>query len=220
MIGNAQQKAYTDGSILNAIFSEDEIANIDKNSGLTEAKASWAQGLSALSGIKSFLDGEANPLGLHKDFLARVQTDVPGTGNNVHKDSFNYFADMLIPGGANPGGQLEVAKDKYDIAYAQYEKVQINNDSIKGELQSQRRLYGDRLREIAGAEFSEDPDSEYYTPEDNQGGQIYLQLQSIEYARLSIEHNQQEIENLEQQIKNEIERRGKEHNINNLISKT
>lgn len=219
-IGNAQQKAYTDGSVLNAIFSEDETASIDRNSGLIEAKASWAQGLSALSGIKSFLDGEANPLGLHKDFLALVQTDVPGTGDNVHKDSFNYFADLLIPGGATPGGQLKVAKDKYDIAYAQYEKVQINNDSIKGELQSHRRLYGERLREIAGAAFSEDPDSEYYTPEDNEGGQIYLQFQNIENARLSIEHNRQEIENLEQQVKNEIERRGKEHNINNLISKT
>jgi len=225
VIGDAQQKAYTDGSILNAIFSEDALADIDQNSGLVEAKASWAQGLSALSGVKSFLDGEANPLGLDNNFLALVQTDVPGTpGDNKHKDSFDYFADMLIPGGDENhlAGPLGNANIKYNKAVAQYEKVQMYKDTIAGELDSQRGLFGNRLRAISGAEYPDppNPDSEYHTPEYNEGSEIYIQFRNIELANLRIRHNQQEIDNLEQQIRNEIERRGKEHDIRNLIGQT
>jgi len=221
VIGQAQQKSYTEGNKLNEIFPE-ETNPADPDSGLTEAKAGWATGLSSLSSVKSFLDGNSNPLGLDKDFLALVQTDIPGTGNNLHKDSFNYFADMLIPGGATPGGSLKVAYDRYDLAYNQYEKVRFNEDSIKSELQTQRHQFGDRLRAIAGAEYPDPPNpySEYHTPEDNTGGEIYLQLHNIELSRKRIEHNHQEILNLEAQIRNEIERRGKEHNINDLIQDT
>ncbi len=219
VIGQAQQKSYTEGNKLNEIFPGEINPN---DSGLTEAKAGWAAALSSLSSVKAFLDGNTNPLGLDKNFLALVQTDVPGTTYNVHKDSFNYFAEMLIPGGATPGDSLKVAKDKYDLAYSHYEKVQFNEDSIKSELQTQRRQFGDRLRAIAGAEYPgpPNPSSEYHTPENNVGGEIYLQLQNIELAGKRIEHNQQEISNLEAQIRNEIERRGKEHNINDLIQDT
>jgi len=140
VIGQAQQKSYTEGNKLNEIFPGE--INPD-DSGLTEAKAGWAAELSSLSSVKSFLDGNANPLGLDKDFLALVQPD-----KCQYKDSYDYFADMLIPGGATPGGLLKVAKDKYDLAESQYEKVRFNEDSIKSELQTQRHHFGDRLRAI------------------------------------------------------------------------
>lgn len=203
---------------MSGIFPESELTNIDANSGLVEARAGWAQGLSALSGVKSFLDGNANPLGLDQDFLALVQTDVPGTSTvNLHKDSFDYFADMLIPGGSDPDGPLKVAYDKYLASYQQYEKVQLYKETIQSELAAQKDRFETRLVEIVGVP-PEDPG--YETPEDNVGSEINLQLRNIEIARLRIEYNRQEITNLQQQIEHEIERRGKVAGINNLIAQT
>ena len=222
VIGEAQQKSYTDGSILNGIFTVDQLAQADPPSGLVEARASWAQGLSALSGIKSFLDGNANPLGLDKGFLALVQPDlVPGTcqGSN---DSYDCFANLLLPGGQNPGGPLGDAKAKYDLAFAQYEKVRLNSDALQAELEKQRGEFGTRLHEIVGVEFSivPPPKAEYSTPEKNVGSDIYIQRQNIDLASLCIKHNQQEIDNLNMQIQIETDRRGQEKGINDLIGQT
>jgi len=163
----------------------------------------------ALSGVKSFLDGKANPLGVDKDFLALVQSD--------NQDSFGYFKSKLIPDGKTSSGQLGVAKEKYDMAVAQYEKVQVNKDSIAGELEAQRSKFDDRLRAIVGAEYGT---LAYETPEKNTGGEISIQLKNIELAINRIGHNAQEIKNLESQIQNEIERRGKEIGINNRMADT
>lgn len=163
----------------------------------------------ALSGVKSFLDGKANPLGVDKDFLALVQSD--------NQDSFGYFKSKLIPDGKTSSGQLGVAKEKYDMAVAQYEKVQVNKDSIAGELEAQRSKFDDRLRAIVGAEYGT---LAYETPEKNTGGEISIQLKNIELAINRIGHNAQEIKNLESQILNEIERRGKEIGINNRMADT
>lgn len=218
LIGKAQQRAYTEGNVLSAIFPAADLANIDNNSGLVEARAGWAQGLSALSGVKSFVDGNASPLGLDENFLALVQTEVPGTSQtNLHKDSFDRFAELLIPGGADPAGALKVAWEKYTAAYQQYEKVQMFQDTIQRELAAQKDRFETRLFEICGVPPT---NPEYNTPEDNEGSEINLQIHNITLAKHRIDHNTTEITNIQQQIEHEIERRGKEAGINDLIGQT
>ena len=216
LIGQLQQRSYTDGQILNGIFTEAELSMLPETAGLDEARSGWAQALTTLSMVKGFLDGDANPLGLAPDFLALVQND--------SGDSYGYFKNLLIPGGdANGlGGALGDAMIKYNAALASYDTFRHYQDRLADELIGQRRQHADRLRAIVGCEYPEAPDplSCYYTPEDNEGGEIYQQLQNIELARLRIERNQQEIENLQQQIEIEIDRRGKEAGVNDLIAKT
>jgi hypothetical protein len=216
VIGTMQQRAYTDGRILNGIFSDAELALLPDYSGLSEARAGWAQGLSSLSTTKGFLDGDANPLGLSPDFLALVQND--------NGDSYGFYEGLLIPGGDSNhlGGALGDAYIKYQDALASYDTFRHYQDRLADELDGQRRSHGDRLRAIVGCEYPEapDPDSCYHSPESNEGGEIYQQLKNIEQARLRIAHNAQEVENLQRQIEIEIERRGREAGVNDLIAKT
>jgi len=219
LIGSVQQKAYLDGNILEGIFPASDLAVVDAGSGLKEARASWQQGLSSLSSVMGFLDGNTNPLGLDKEFLALVQGDLLGVST---PDSYDYFENLLIPNGLNPSGPLGDALTKFQAAKGAYQTFKVNQDTIFTELQGQRVQYGNRLREIVGAVYptATNPSPKYATPELNTGGQIYGQLQNIELAKSRIAKNQQQINNLNQQIKHEIERRGKEAGINDLIAQT
>lgn len=216
VVGAAQQRGYTDGQVLNGMFSEAELAGADRYSGLKEARAGWAQGLTSLSGIKSFLDGKANPLGLDPDFLALVQND--------NGDSYGYFEEIFLGNGtdATLSGALGDAFDKYQQALSSYATFRQYQDQIGTELLSQRRQFADRLRAIVGCPYPDPPavTSCYHTPDLNASGEIYLQLQNIALARLRIVKNQQEIANLQQQVEHEIDRRGKEHGITNLMAQT
>lgn len=216
VVGAAQQRGYTDGEILNGMFSEAVLSAADRYSGLKEARAGWAQGLTSLSGIKSFLDGKANPLGLDPDFLALVQND--------SGDSYGYFEGLFLGKGtdATLSGALGDAFSKYQQALTSYTTFRQYQDKIGAELLSERGQFADRLRAIVGCPYPDPPSATscYYTPNLNSGGEIYLQLQNIDLARLRISKNQQEIANLRQQVENEIERRGKEHGINDLMAQT
>jgi hypothetical protein len=216
VIGEAQQKAYTDGIILHSIFFEtsddlDQIPGL-ANSGITAARAGWARGLSALSSAKSFLEGDVNPLGFDRDFLALTYTLLP-SGGQKFSDSYSFFQNELF----RDNGPLETALDKHVAAKDAHKTYQIHLDEMAGELAAIRTECEDRLREIFGIHPG-DPD--YFTSDPGDGSEIWVQMINIDLARLRIVHNRQEIRNREAQIRHEIERRGQEHNINNLISQT
>ncbi|MFO0795418.1 MAG: hypothetical protein U0586_15305 [Candidatus Brocadiaceae bacterium] len=209
IIRDIQQRSYTEGAILNGLIKD--MNQIDEYSGLGAAHGGWAQALSSLSGVKAFLEGKANPLGLDKDFLALVQKK-PSAG---YDDTFGYFAKTLMD---DKDGPLQDAYKKWQDAVAQYQKVMENRDTIAQYLTDNRSRYENRLLEITGASSMDDP--EYKTPWDNTGSEIYQQIQNINLAKLKINKNTQEIANLNKQIEIEIERQGKEHGINNLIEDT
>ncbi len=218
IIGKWQQKCYTDGTILNGIFPNIIAPN---KSGLDEARASWGQGLAELTGVKSFLEGNANPLGLDLGFLALIQTDLEPDGQTTN-DTYDYFAKLLIPDGLTPSASLGDAYTKYENAQNQYDKVRMNQDAVKTELGAQRTQFDDRLFQIVGEDIE---DLEAYNeafkhPEEHPGSEIAIQTQGIELAKLTIDHNEQETKNLRKEIENELERRGTEANENNLIGKT
>lgn len=212
IIGHIQQQSYTDGTILEGLITNTP----DDNSGLITARAGWRQALSAMSNLHAFLDGNNNPIGLDKDFLALVQTPFVSSQDS-HEDSYDFFKKLLLPDGSTPSGPLGVAFQKYTKACDDYKTFRTSQDTIGGELEGLRSKFGDRLTRIAGAARES---SEYATPEDNQGGEIYIQLESIKLAQLRMKHNEAEIKVLQGQVNNEIERRGKENNINDLIAKT
>lgn len=215
VVGEAQQRGDTDSQVLNGMFKESDLPDI-AGSGLKEARDGLAQALTSLSGIKSFLDGKANPLGLDPDFLALVQND--------NGDTFDYFKSHFLGKDTKNTltGPIGDARAKYEQAKQSYETFRQYQDRIGDELLSHRRQFADRLRAIAGCPYPDPPDktSCYHNPERNSGGEIYLQLKNIELAKQRIEKNAREIANLNSQIVNEIERRGEEQHINNLMAQT
>lgn len=215
LIRDIEQRSYTEGTILNGLIEDSD--QVDDKSGLEAAQASWAQALSSLSGIKSFIDGGKNPLGLDKDFLVLVQADLSGT----YVDTFDYFVQTLIPYGDEPKGALGDANKKLEKAKDQYDKVMTNGDQLAAELKNNRNMYEKRLLEITGALYNpDDPDPEYDTPEDNEGSEIFQQNKNIELAIGNIKINKQEIENLNKEIEIEIERQEENERTENLIAQT
>lgn len=219
VIGRAQQRFYTDGVVLEGIFPDSIYGTEDaEQSGLILAWQGWAQALADLSGAKGFVAGDTNLFGLPDDFLALVQYE--------DGDSYDYFEQQLIPGGSESGlsGALADAFNRYSTARASYQTFRTYQDQVWVELEQQRIHYGDRLRSIVGCAVpAVDPTPagcDYATPQENVGGEIYLQLMNIQQAQLRIQKNLLEQENLQKQIEHEIERRGKEHDINDLMAKT
>ncbi len=216
IVDEAQQHGYTDFQVLlNGPLQEIDLTNVD-GSGLKEARAGWNQALTGLNGIKSFLTGKANPLGLDPDFLVLVQNEAGST--------FDYFKQHFLGGGTRDRltGVIGEARTQHIAARNSYRTFRQSQDTIGDTLLSHRRQFADRLRAIAGCPYPDPPDprSCYHTPENNTGSEIYHQLQNIELAKSRIRRNAQEITNLNRQIEIEIERRGRESRTNNLIAHT
>ncbi len=231
LIARTQQRLYTGGHILRNIFPDidTELASPPSQDpppeqppeqpGWYEAHAGWAHALSALPGIKNFLDGTANPLGLPKGLLVLMQTEIEGTNaTNIPTSTFDELADDLLPGGNTPDGVLTDAKDAYDTAYSQYEKVRLFQDDLKTEFEDYKTNFGTRLYEIAGVWDPDDP--EFGTPEDNIGSEINIQWSNIDIATLRIRRNDQEIENLKEQIRIKQDLQQQTWALNQEISNT
>lgn len=215
IVDEAQQRGNTHNQVLVDMSPKDKLATVD-GSGLKEARAGLDQALAGLSGIKSFLGGTANPLGLDPDFLVLVQNETGST--------FDYFKTRLLGNGTDQpfGWAIGDALNKYQNAERSYRDFRQYQDRIGEELLSHKRQFADRLRAIIGCPYPDPPDprSCYHTPENNPGSEIYHRINNIQLAGLRIQKNAQEIKNLENQINNEIERRGRERGINNLIAQT
>lgn len=196
------QTRYTEGNLLTTFlpaggWDDPSLAE----SGVAASKTGWVQGVTELSGVKAFLQSEANPLGVTNDFLALVQTDVPGTSQtNIRQHSFDYFQDLLT----DEDFVLKIAVAKHEEAHERYhaynEKLQVFRDQIAVELRNMRMTIADRLWAINGAEYGDSPDPAYAHPEENVGGEIYNQLLNVEKARVHIQRNSQELRNLNANI--------------------
>lgn len=232
------QKVYTDGQIINGIYTQAQLENV--HTGLKEAKSGWKQAVAELNNLKPFIEGKANPLGLSSDFLGLVDKNVieqyaAGSGP---KDSFAYFKGFL----SSANSPLIAASTAYTKARDSYGTLRTFQDQIKGELTNQRRTYVDRIRSIVGIpsncsadsvahcqipddptflndqSVGYDPTHPYHSPESNKGGEIYQQRLNIDLAVLRIKKNKTQIDNLQKEIEIEVDRRGKENGINNTIS--
>ncbi len=218
VIGHFVEKAHTEGSILNGIFPDTELLEADSKSGLSAAKAGWAQALTSLSGTKSFLEGGANPLGMDKDFLGLVQSPEEG------QDSFDYFKDELISILDGPLGPLKAAVDAYEDAFDQYQDTKRFLSQFKEAIKVNRDRYEGRLINITGATVINDACYNNPVGKDENGNacasEIMDLMHDIEYARKRIDQNTEESANLEREINIELNRRGQLKGVNNQMAQT
>lgn len=199
-ISGAKRFLYLHSRILAGVFPDLQMDDPAlENSGLTEARDAIGTSLDELERLKQNLVGKSNPLGFESDFLMLAQKFAGGSEDVF--DSFDAFALRLNPDDlSSPLGYALTLQREAVESFADYQGFQ---DQLESQLSSITASAEDRLFQIVGA-FPNTP--EYQLPEHNEGGEIWLQLNSIEAARVQIEKNRVELSNLEQEIQIEIER--------------
>lgn len=200
VIREAQQALYTDAVVLNGLFT----GEVDC---VKPAVAGHSNAMTALSGLKTALDNDANPLGLDNEMLVLIQ--IEDISNQSYYDTYDVLKTTLET------GELANAKQDYTDAINDYITEMINQDTVATQLSNLRTQFGDRLRSITGAETD---DGNYDTPEDNDGSELWDAARNVDMAQLRIEEVQARIENTKDLIYAEIEAVEKRHDINGLIN--
>jgi hypothetical protein len=198
-------------------------------SGVAEAITGWEGGLTRLTEVRSFVEGNTNILGYSPDFLMLVHDEQPPLDC---WDSYNCLSDFLYPGDgcdpyadppncddSTPLGRAVNRRRHAELTYADYRgKI----DQLKAEFSDVGSTLGLRLSQIVG-KYQGQPG--YDTPFDcgpppdgNEGSEICLQMLSIDIAKNRIERNRVEKTNLIKQVEIEIERRAQQHNIKDAMS--
>ncbi len=198
-ISEAQRFLYLQGELLRGVFPGLVPSEVE-GAGLAEAMASCAQSLDELATLRQFLAGKRNILGFEPDFLMLVQKF---TGGTTYYDSYDALRERLSP--AYTVGPLYHAKTDWLAARNSYQTYRGYEDQLAAQFRQLTTEAEDRLFEIVGAYPG---DAEYDTPQDNEGCELWQQLQSLEVARLRIQRNQAEITNLKKEIDIELWRAG------------
>jgi hypothetical protein len=213
LIDDAQKRGLLSANVLIGIFPDYDPPPNDM-SGIQASIVAAYQAIGDLDTVREFIDGGANLLGFQDDFLMLVQSFA---GQQETFDSFDSLRLYL----QQSNTPLLVALTDFDSAVASYNTYRGAIDQLTIEYARQVRSIRDRLFMLNGTDPGNDPtiplDPAYFTPEATVGSDIYLQIQSIESAKLQIQRNQVEISNLQQQIAIEIARRAQEAAINASI---
>jgi hypothetical protein len=198
LASESQRYLLVNGGVLDGIFPELE-PEAETASGLDTAVAGYRAAVGDLTVLLAQIGGDSTPLGFDRNFLMLVQK-FQGQDPELF-DSFNSIKDWLEPTPAS--SQLRFARDRQAAAMASYATFRQNFDEVQEQFQQSTVSFEFRLFEIVGARPGE---AGYDTPQDNNGSEIWQQMQSIDLARLRIRRNQAEIDNLHREISIEINR--------------
>lgn len=198
LASESQRYLLVNGGLLDGIFPELD-PETQTASGLDTAVAGYRAALGDLTALLAQIGGDSTPLGFDRNFLMLVQK-FQGQDPELF-DSFNSIKDWLNPTVLT--SQLRFARDRQAAALASYATFRQNFDEVQEQYEQSTISFEFRLFEIAGARPGEPA---YDTPQNNEGSEIWQQMQSIDLARLRIRRNQTEIDNLHREISIEINR--------------
>jgi hypothetical protein len=179
---------------------------VDASSGLAEAIQAVSDCRTDLETLRQTLTGNANLLGFESDFLMLAQKYAGQSGDIF--DSFDALQLRLDP--TDLSSPLSYAKELQAEAYGSYSDYRGYQDQLEAQLANVTGSAEDRLFQIVGARLGT---PEYDHPENNNGCEIWQQIQSIEGARLGISRNQAEIDNLKESVQIEIQRSAAVSNV-------
>lgn len=185
---------YNHGQLLKGMF--ENLPDENDPSGMRQAIAGWAGGISDLGGVEELLESGANVLGFDDDFLFFIQNE-PGIFH-----SFDVFKQRLSLGPAD--SPVQIALDRLQEARASFANYEDREDQLGAQFDNSSITYRDRLRDIVGV-FPDDPDYGD-DPRTTPGSELEQQYRSIEIARLRVRRNQVEISNLRKEVGIERER--------------
>jgi len=216
LIVDTHQRILLDGQLLLSMFGG--LPGPGDPSGVAEAISGWESGLTRMSEVLAFINGDANILGFADDFLLLIHPDETQGPSGGSPDSYNNIAAFLDP--TEPISPLGDALTAQVAAFDAYGTYRGNLDQIAASFAGNTSGYGDRLHEIVGKNQGEPG---YDTPFDcvaNVGSAICQQKLSIEIAINGIRGNTVEQSILDRRVQNEIDRRAKTRGINNAIAST
>jgi hypothetical protein len=170
---------------------------VDAASGLAEAVDGVSESLTELETMAQSIRGGANPLGFESDFLMLVQKFAGQSGDIF--DSFDTLQLRLNP--TDLSSPLRYADDLLTEERESYDDYRGYQDQLQNQLRDTTYSARDRLYQIVGAYPG---DAAYETPENNNGSEIWQQLNSIKVAQLRIQKNSAESDNLDKQIEIEF----------------
>ncbi|WP_168433429.1 hypothetical protein [Pontiella sulfatireligans] len=173
--------------------------DIDDASGLAEASKGVAVSLAALESLAQSIRSGSSLLGFEDDFLMLVQK-FTGQSADIF-DSFDAYELRLNP--TDLSSPLRYALSLQDSAVASYDDYRGYQDQLETQLSYITEAAEDRLYQLTGA-YPGDP--EFERPDANEGCEIWMQLKSIDIAKLQIQRNRAEISNLEEEVRIEVER--------------
>ncbi|WP_193214475.1 FG-GAP repeat protein [Luteolibacter marinus] len=213
LIGDTQRLVFEQRSLLNALFDPADLTPVRRDElGIAQLDRGLDAALSDLTGFSQNLDGTINLLGYEPEFLMLIQNQ----GGLF--DSYDSFESLLN----DSNSPLEVAKTNRQLALDAIASYGNNQDALENEfsilVSNSEGSIGNRLTQIVGVPYSDPPTPAYQNPQDNEGSEIWQQLQSIEAANLRIRRNSAEISNLHRKIAIEQERRATEAGINATLS--
>jgi hypothetical protein len=212
LIDEAQEKLYLEGTLLLSAFNPADLPGAGNASGLAEKIAGWRHQMRELQLVRDFIEGGSNLLGYSSDFLMLVQKFQPGGAGSDVFDSYDALRQWMF---APSTGPMTYALQKNAQALSAYDTYVGQRDQLSAQFFDRANIYNERLFKIVGASRGSPG---YATPQNNVGSEIWLQLQSIEAARLRIVANDVRMRNLIEQIEIEIDRRGQEAGVGNAIS--
>jgi hypothetical protein len=206
LASESQRYLLVNGGLIDGIFPDLETEE-ETDSGLDTAVAGYRAALGDLAALLSLIGGDSTPLGFDRNFLMLVQK-FQGQDPGLF-DSFNSIKDWLEPTPAS--SQLRFARDRQAVALKSYVDFRQNFDEVQEQYEQSTISFEFRLFEITGARPGEPA---YDTPQNNEGSEIWQQMQSIDLARLRIRRNQTEIDNLHREVSIEISRAA---NVQNAV---
>jgi hypothetical protein len=201
LIGDSQRFLFLETTALLALFpgiDPHDTNQVDAASGLAEGVDGVNECLGELEGMRQTIVGGGNLLGFQSDFLMLVQ-HFPGQSGTVY-DSFDSFQLQLDP--SNLSSPLSYAQTLLAQEESSYDQYRATQDQLNSQLQNINESTDDRLFQIVGA-YPGDP--AYSTPQDNEGSEIWQQVQSIQEAVLRIQNDRVQMNDLKTEVQIEYQ---------------
>ena len=148
-ISRIQKSTSTDFCLLRGLVKKSFLPG--DASGVNAAINGVESALADISGVRAFLNGTVNVLGLDPNFLLLVQgANLPGGFNN---ESFDVLFGKL----RGPNQPLGDALSKLEFATTEYQNFRASVDRVVAELADVEGTFADRFYEITGYEVDDIP---------------------------------------------------------------
>jgi len=206
LVTDAQRFLFLQQNKLLGIFPENDLDETEEASGLAQAVDGVAASLTSLETLAQSIRGQINLLGFEDDFLMLIQK-FAGQSEDIF-DSFDAYELRLNP--SDLSSPLRYAMELQDSAVASYNDYRGHQDQLASQMDNITGSAEDRLFQIVGA-YPGTP--EYDDPGNNDGCEIWLQLNSIETAQLQIDRNNVAMSNLNAEVEIEEDRSSSVSNI-------
>lgn len=148
LINDLQQEVGMELQMLVGMFPAQVFPPGDA-SGARAAVAGVQLGLAELSGVRGFLEGRSNPLGLNPNLLVLIQ-EAPGVTPTSEDQPFDSYDSLVRWMRYTSSSPLPYAERTFQEARSSYQQFRAYVDQIAEDVAEVDDVYGERFTEITG----------------------------------------------------------------------